>query len=96
SPLHETAFYTHLKTAEFLIRKGADLNARDRKGWTPLHMATKRARNRNGDVTEDRVALIALLLKSGADHELKNNQGQTALDIARELEIAPAINLLQK
>jgi ankyrin repeat protein len=96
SSLHETAFHTRMKTAEFLIRKGADLNARDRKGWTPLHMATKRARNRNGDVTEDRVALIALLLKSGADHELKNNQGQTALDIARELEIAPAINLLQK
>ena len=59
-------------------------------------MATKHARNSDGEVTEDGVGLIALLLKSGADHELKNNQGQTALDIARELEIAPAINLLQK
>lgn len=96
SPLHETAFHARLKTAEFLITKDADLNARNRNGWTPLHVATKHARNSKGDVTEDGVGLIALLLKSGADHELKNNQGQTALDIARELEIAPAINLLQK
>jgi len=57
---------------EALLAKGAAVNARNAHGWTPLHVAAA-----GGDP-----AVIALLLKHGADVHVQSHIGTTALDNA--------------
>lgn len=42
TPLHWAAFTGHADVAEVLIKNGADVNARDAFGYTPLHFAMSR------------------------------------------------------
>ena len=39
TPLHSAAWYGHTAIAEMLLEKGADVNARDVNGKTPLQLA---------------------------------------------------------
>ena len=39
TPLHTAAICGQTSGAQILIARGADVNARDRKGYTPLHEA---------------------------------------------------------
>lgn len=55
-----------------MILNGADVNAKDKDGWTALMLATD-----NKDFKT-----VELLLKLGADIDLQNDEGQTALMIA--------------
>ncbi|KAJ0170043.1 hypothetical protein K1T71_014649 [Dendrolimus kikuchii] len=71
-PLHNAASYGHLELAALLLRAGTPPNSADRWGFTPLHEAAHKARTQ----------LCALLLAHGADPFLKNQEGQTALDLA--------------
>jgi ankyrin repeat protein len=42
SPLHWAARFGHTAMAEYLIRRGANVNADGGGGWTPLHFAAQR------------------------------------------------------
>jgi len=64
----------HAGIARALVEAGADVNAKQRHGWTPLHGAAH-----SGDRE-----LVELLLERGADPEAKHQEGKTALDLARE------------
>jgi ankyrin repeat protein len=55
-----------------LLAKGAEVNARNAHGWTPLHVAAA-----GGDP-----AVIALLLQHGADVHARSHIGTTPLDNA--------------
>ena len=60
--------------SELLLDRGADPNARQGSGWTPLHSAAH-----NGDG-----GTVALLLARGADAAATNDQGATVLSMAEE------------
>ena len=61
-----------LATAGLLLAHGADANARDETGGTPLHAAA----------TRGRVELVRLLLAHDAKPEIADNSGKTAGDFA--------------
>jgi hypothetical protein len=64
-----------LELAKMLIARGANVNATDKLGMSPLLWA---ASSDFGDTT-----MVELLLKSGAKADAKNRDGRTALDLAR-------------
>ena len=53
------------RTLAALIRVGADVNAKDRDGWTPLHYAASLARHR----------LVTTLLAAGANPNARAREG---------------------
>ncbi|CAH3024597.1 unnamed protein product [Porites evermanni] len=73
-PLHNASSYgvTCVDIASLLIKHNTDVNATDRWLFTPLHEASQK----------ERTQLCALLLAHGADPTMKNQEGQTALDLA--------------
>ncbi|KAK7873962.1 hypothetical protein R5R35_012971 [Gryllus longicercus] len=71
-PLHNASSYGHLDIAALLIKFNTVVNATDKWGFTPLHEAAQKGRTQ----------LCALLLAHGADPFLKNQEGQTPLDLA--------------
>ncbi|XP_033757082.1 poly [ADP-ribose] polymerase tankyrase-1-like [Pecten maximus] len=71
-PLHNASSYGHVDIAALLIKFNTCVNAVDRWGFTPLHEAAQKGRTQ----------LCALLLAHGADPTMKNQEGQTPLDLA--------------
>ncbi len=70
TPLYSCAAYGHIKIAEFLIEKGANINVQNNQGWTPLSVASF-----NGHFE-----IVELLLKHGADVNAKDIYGSSALN----------------
>lgn len=66
------ALEEHIRTAEFLLNKGANVNARTKTGDTPLILAAGL----------DKKALVELFLRSGANVNELNDEGRSALMIA--------------
>ena len=75
----ETLFSANVEKAEVLIKAGADVNLQDDKGWTVL-MYVKKSEGEDSD-------LYNYLIEHGADTTIKNNDGQTALDIIARRKI---------
>ncbi|KAF6031868.1 hypothetical protein EB796_009770 [Bugula neritina] len=80
-PLHFAADYGQLEVLEYLISQGADINAEDKYGITPLLSA----------IYEGHEKCVALLLEKGADKNRTHN-GQTYYECAE----TDAIKLLLK
>ncbi|MBI5748951.1 MAG: ankyrin repeat domain-containing protein [Nitrospinae bacterium] len=75
TPLHFAAFYaSQPNVAALLIEKGADVNAKDNYGRTPLYVAAWKGQ----------VNFVTLLLKKGADPGIATNEGKTPLRIAQD------------
>ncbi|MBP2623222.1 ankyrin repeat domain-containing protein [Streptococcus oricebi] len=69
-----------LEVAELLIEYGIDVNQKNKKGMTPLMESIVYLRNS----TEELIPFYILLLNAGANYKLKNNNGKSSLDYAKE------------
>ena len=65
------------KEIQSALVNGADINARDEDGWTPLMLAALASENPE---------VITVLLEAGADAGLETIEGKTAFDYAEENE----------
>lgn len=81
--LHLAAENGHVEVAKALLEAGANVNARDTGGNTPLHLAGQHA------------AMGALLMQHGADHEVRNTAGVLAAPSAESVYRPPAKGVLQ-
>lgn len=71
-----------------LVRHGADVNARDQFGSTALHTAVWGGLDRayiDDQVPQARLAVVASLILVGADKTIRDKDGRTPLDVAREM-----------
>lgn len=66
-------------TLSVLVRERSGINAKDRQGRTPLHIAVSRTPHAELQVVE-------FLLKHGADVNARDNQGRTPLDLTKQKE----------
>jgi uncharacterized protein len=73
-PLHAAAAGQHAELVWLLIASDAPVNASQRHGWTPLHSAVS-----TGDAGS-----VKALIAAGADPNLPNDDGVTALDLAAD------------
>ncbi len=84
-PLHAcVALSQNLQTARLLIDQGADVNAAQAGGYTPLHQAAAAGRRE----------LVLLLLEAGADSSKLCDQGKTPADYARERRHEEIVEIL--
>ena len=84
-------FEVNIEVARQLVAAGADLTLRDEQGRTALHQAAIEETSFWG------IELTALFLSQDLPDLLsvRDNNGETALDIARRLEKTEIVNLLQ-
>ena len=100
TPLHLVAeadrdYYGHRKwagtpgrtAATALLDAGADVNARDTLGQTPLHKAVRQE-------DDSAVFMVTLLIEGGADANARANDGQTPLHLAASLDLVPVMSAL--
>ncbi|CAM3723134.1 ankyrin repeat domain-containing protein [Polynucleobacter arcticus] len=72
TPLHYACTTGKLSVAEFLVSKGAKVNALSQSETTPLMMAVGSGNDQ----------LIKFLLDNGADLRMRNHEGYSAIDVA--------------
>lgn len=85
----QTPLYgANFESAQQMIAANANLNSQDLEGNTLLHYVALRS-----DLA---VKLVPLLLSKKARLDLKDNQGRTVLDLARQQHSNPVVNLLER
>lgn len=65
TPLHNAAEYGKNDVVKYLIKQGARVDARDKIGCTPLHLACRSPYNKKQG--EAKLKTVKLLIKAGAD-----------------------------
>ena len=104
TPLYIAIINNYIKTSKLLIENGADVNAKDAKGHTPLHFAknleiVKLLIKNGADVNARKgvspplydtynIEIAKLLIENGADVNAKSPWGYTPLSNARTVEMA--------
>ena len=86
TPLHIVAIWGDVESAEILIQEGAEIDARGEDNFTPLHNA----------VEQNKIELVKLLLKYGANRFLCSSDGSDARELARVLEHKEIFDLLNE
>jgi len=82
--LHQAAVSGDINRVKELLTKGADINLKNRQGWTPLHAAVW---NQKQDIAK-------LLIEKGADVNVKDRSSRTALQFAADTGQKEIVELL--
>ncbi|XP_063060275.1 ankyrin repeat domain-containing protein 42-like [Engraulis encrasicolus] len=84
-PAHVAAYRGDVDTLRRLMEQGqASVNERDEDGSIPMHKAAGQGHLRS----------LECLLEMGGDHMLRNNAGETPLDVAKRFAQLAAVKLL--
>ena len=75
TPLHWAVVHSSLDVMQYLVSQGADVNAKDYGGATPLHFAT---------AAHCSLYVIQYLVLQGADLNMKDDRGRTPLHEAAD------------
>ena len=70
----------NIELAKTLLAKGADINAKEKYGWTPLFIAL---REHNMNFGRDNTEITEFLILNGADINCQDEYGATPLDLAK-------------
>lgn len=85
TPLHLVATYgADRSVVAVLLERGADIDARDNYGDTPLHTA----------IASDRLDVLVILLENGADIEARDGFGHAPLHIATRASKPAVVEVL--
>lgn len=87
TPLHMATMYGNYDLVPFLVEAGADVNAVNTFGNTPLHCIA-------AFPNPDDVMVAKLLVGKGANINMVNDQGLTALQVSRLHDNAPVTSYL--
>jgi len=83
TPLHDAMLSGNTAVANILLTNSSiDLNAQDYEGCTPLHTAARKSLILDADKKSEYLETVKLLLDRGANIELKDKKGKTALETA--------------
>jgi hypothetical protein len=77
------------QAAQALLEMGANINARDSGGFTPLHYAA-------GCFWDENTALVELALAHGGQAQATDSQGRRPVDLAQEKNYVATVLLLEK
>ena len=93
--IHFAAAFGNIEEAKRQLAAGANVNAKDKRGMTPLHKAvTQSLRRLVHNIRHADLKIIELLVAEGADVNAKDDEGRTPLDFA--IHYPEIINLLRK
>jgi ankyrin repeat protein len=89
TPLHRAVRFRSPAAVKELITHGADVNAVDKRTRsTPLHRAvTNTGAPATAGKTDSALQIARLLLANGADPRIKNKNGKTPMDYAKNSEM---------
>ena len=91
TPLHHAAINGHITVADFLLANGADINAKDIWGRTPLFVGIYEE-----PLVQDHTPITEFLISMGADINCKDEQGAAPLHMAAFFGERQIIALLLK
>lgn len=83
--LHLAAELNHVELTSWLLNRNVKVNMQDRDGDTPLHYAALQD-SVSFALGSSHRKIMEMLISHGADPEIRNQNGQTALDILSEAE----------
>lgn len=90
-PLHYCAVYNYLDMASLILDNGGRLDISDMYGNEPLWTAVFNVKGK-----PDRLALVELFLKAGADKNHKNNANRSPVDFANQVKFIPLLEVLSE
>lgn len=89
--LHYCAVYNYFDMASLILENNGKLNVQDNFGNEPLWTAVFNVR---GSI--NKLPIVELFLKNGANKNHKNNAGRSPLDFANQVKFVPLLEVLNK